>query len=396
MSTVYIDSTDPSSRCQETDPYYQERTMSAPIPDIEDFFRNSRYTVNPRLTQSSLLRPTQETKKLSMQFKRHLKKNTLPHELLNDFSLSIHTHLTEEEAVQEAARCLKCADAPCRKGCPTNIDVKAFITCIQSRNFYGAAQMILNQNPMGYTCGTLCMTSELCGGCCNLANTRAGSINISGLQEFAMQRYAAMRVPARVDPHVPPHLDARIALIGAGPASLSCATFLARLGYTHVTIFERQSFVGGLGSLEISRFRLPQQAVVWEVEQVQQLGVHFRLGQELGRDVTVQSLLEQDGYHAVFVGAGKVAPKTIEAFQGLTPRQGYYHSKEFLLNVSLASKSLPQTGAAPALSGRVLVLGGGDVATDCARSAFRLGADRVTLCLRRNVSHFRATPEEVA
>jgi dihydropyrimidine dehydrogenase (NADP+) len=315
--------------------------------------------------------------------------------------------MTEEEAVKEAARCLKCADAPCQKGCPANIDIKAFITCIQSRNFYGAAQMILNQNPIGATCSNLCMTSELCGGGCNLSNTQGGAINISGLQEFAMQRFADMQVPARVDPHYEGRYpDKRIALIGAGPSSLSCATYLARMGYTDVTIFERQEFAGGLASLEIPRFRLPQESIVWEVEQVKQLGVKFVYGKELGRDFTVSDLLKGDEsqsklddidkYDAVYLGVGKTVPKSIDAFNGLKLEHGYFHSKEFLTRVSLASKSLPGAVDPPELRGRVLVLGGGDVATDCARSAFRLGADRVTLCLRRNVSQFRATEEEVA
>ena len=385
--------------------------MSSPAADIEDLFK-PKYALNPRLTQS-VLRPTKETKKLSAQFKRNQKKNTLPHELKNDFSLAIHTHMTEEEAVKEAARCLKCADAPCQKGCPANIDVKAFITCIQSRNFYGAAQMILNQNPVGATCSNLCMTSELCGGGCNLSNTQGGAINISGLQEFAMQRFADMRVPARVQPEFQGRYpDKRIALIGAGPSTLSCATYLARFGYTNVTIFERQDFAGGLASLEIPRFRLPQQSIVWEIEQVKQLGVKFVYGKELGRDITVSDLLkgeeDQDiqsklddtdqfgAYDAVYLGVGKMSPKSIDAFEGLKIEQGYFDSKTFLTRVSLASKSLPRSQDPPELLGRVLVLGGGDVATDCARSAFRLGADRVTLCLRRNVSHFRATEEEVA
>eukprot|EP00049_Salpingoeca_infusionum_P017385 m.352751 g.352751 ORF g.352751 m.352751 type:complete len:997 (-) comp16608_c0_seq1:207-3197(-) len=368
---------------------------SPPVADIEDLFRDPQFSVNPRLSQKSVLRPTKETKRLNKLYKRNLPINTKPRELVNDFSLAIHSDLTEEEAVQEAARCLKCADAPCQKGCPSNIDIKAFITCIQSRNFYGAAQMILNQNPVGYTCGTLCMTSELCAGCCNLAKTRAGPINISGLQDFAMARYADMKVQARVDPRVQKRDDKKIALVGAGPSSLSCATFLARLGYTNVTILEKYPFGGGLASFEIPEFRLPQQSVLWEVEQVKQLGVKFEYEKSLGTDYTVKSLLE-DGYDAVYLGCGKMAPKMIDAFKGLKPEDGYYHSKEFLADAAFASKTLPVETPPPTLKGRVLVLGGGDVATDCARTAFRVGADRVTLCLRRNTACFRATEEEVA
>ena len=205
-----------------------------------------------------------------------------------------------------------------------------------------------------------------------------------------------MKIPARVDPSAKKHSEHKIALIGSGPSSLSCATFLARLGYTDVTIYERQRFGGGIASLEIPSFRLPQEAIVWEVEQVKQLGVKFVFGKELGTDFTVTTLLKDDEYDAVFIGTGKMSPATIDAFKGLTSEQGYYHSKKFLFDTSLASKTLPETGNPPRMKGRVLVLGGGDVATDCARSAFRLGADRVTLCIRRNISQFRATEEELA
>ena len=375
---------------------------SGTVVDMEDLFKDKQFAVQPRLLEKSHLRNSKETRKLQVLYKRNPKKNMAPKELLNDFSLSIHSNLTEEEAVQEAARCLKCADAPCQKGCPSNIDIKAFITCIQSRNFYGAAQMILNQNPVGYTCGKLCMTSELCAGCCNLAHTRAGAINISGLQDFAMQVYADMQVAARVDPSVKAIADKKIALIGAGPASLSCATFLARLGYTNVTIYEKYNFGGGLASIEIPEFRVPISSVLWEVEQVKQLNVKFVYETELGgggpNGLAVQSLLEKDGCDAVFLGNGKYVPITIDAFQGLGPEQGYYHSKEYLKDASLMSRDLSSPSSSDKTiqhNGRVLVLGGGDTATDCARTAFRLGADRVTLAIRRNTTQFRATSEEL-
>eukprot|EP00056_Hartaetosiga_gracilis_P022406 m.30195 g.30195 ORF g.30195 m.30195 type:complete len:994 (+) comp9622_c0_seq1:165-3146(+) len=368
---------------------------STSVFDIEDLFQDKQYTAQPRTRSKAGFRPSKRIEETHNGYKRNIPKNTAAEEELKyNFELAIHSDLTEEEAVQEAARCLKCADAPCQKGCPTDIDIKAFITCIQSRNWYGAAQIILSSNPVGYTCGSLCMTSELCGGCCNLEQTRAGAINISGLQDFALQQYAKMKIEPRVESHVP-KLGNKIALVGAGPSSISCATYLARLGYTNVVIYERYKYGGGLGSFEIPEFRLPQQSVLWEVEECKKIGVDIQYEKELGKDFTVKSLLEEDGFEAVFLGVGKMAPRRVNVFDGMTSDKGYFHSKEFLLQTSHASKNLDPPMEMPELHGRVVVLGGGDVATDCARTALRLGAKRVTMALRRNTTHFRATEEEV-
>eukprot|EP00055_Hartaetosiga_balthica_P016130 m.100279 g.100279 ORF g.100279 m.100279 type:complete len:997 (-) comp9043_c3_seq1:97-3087(-) len=368
---------------------------STSVFDIEDLFKDKQYTAQPRVRGKAGFRPSKMVHTSHNAYKRNIPKNTTEeNELMNNFELAIHSDMTEEEAVQEAARCLKCADAPCQKGCPTDIDIKAFITCIQSRNWYGAAQIILSSNPIGYTCGTLCMTSELCGGCCNLAQTRAGPINISGLQDFALQQYAKMKIEPRVEIDTPKRSN-KIAVIGAGPSSISCATFLARMGYTNVVIFERYKYGGGLGSFEIPEFRLPQISVLWEVEECRKMGVEFRYEKELGKDFTVKSLLEEDGFEAVYLGVGKMAPRRVNVFDDLVPEKGYYDSKEFLWRTAHASKNLEPPVDAPALHGRVVILGGGDVATDCARSALRLGAKRVTMALRRNTTHFRATEEEV-
>lgn len=315
-----------------------------------------------------------------------------------------HSTLSERGGLREAARCLKCADAPCEKSCPSQVDVKSFITSIANKNYYGAAKTIFSDNPVGISCGMVCPVSELCVGGCNLAAAEEGAINIGGLQHYATEAFMAMNIPQARDPSLPP-LDklpdsykAKIALVGCGPASISCATYLARLGYQDVTVFERDSFVGGISSSEIPAFRLPYEVVSYEVQLMKDLGVKVVTGKELGVDMTVESL-KKDGYKSVFVGVGLPTAKVAPVFEGLSMKQGFYTSKDFLPLAAAASKpEMKATGsfaAAPRLRGNVVVLGAGDTAFDCATSALRCGAERVYIVFRRGFPDIRACNEEV-
>ncbi|XP_009868200.1 PREDICTED: dihydropyrimidine dehydrogenase [NADP(+)]-like, partial [Apaloderma vittatum] len=216
--------------------------------------------------------------------------------------------------------CLKCADAPCQKSCPTNLDIKSFITSIANKNYYGAAKMILSDNPLGLTCGMVCPTSDLCVGGCNLYATEEGPINIGGLQQFATEVFKAMSIPQIRNPSLPPPEDmpeayqVKIALLGAGPASLSCASFLARLGYSNITIFEKQEYVGGLSwkyfttvfiyfsTSEIPQFRLPYDVVNFEAELMKDLGVKIIFNKGLAMDGMTLRTLKEDGYKVIFIG----------------------------------------------------------------------------------------------
>lgn len=162
--------------------------------------------------------------------------------LLNNFADVKHTTLSEQAALKEAARCLKCADAPCQLSCPTQIDVKSFISAIANKNYYGAAKQILSDNPVGLSCGMVCPTSDLCVGGCNAAATEGGAINIGGLQHFAVETFKAMQVEQTKAPGVGAY-DAPVAIVGCGPASVSAATYLARLGYSNVTVYERDEYL---------------------------------------------------------------------------------------------------------------------------------------------------------
>ena len=186
--------------------------------------------------------------------RKHWKRKVEKGPLLKNFMDAKHTTLSEAGAISEAHRCLKCADAPCQKSCPTSIDIKSFISSIGTKNYYGAAKQILSDNPIGLSCGMVCPTSDLCAGGCNVAATEQGAINIGGLQGFATETFMRMNVKQTRDPALPTpaRADAQIAIVGCGPSAVSAATFLARLGYNNITCYEKETdFVGGLSSSEI-------------------------------------------------------------------------------------------------------------------------------------------------
>ncbi|XP_036907254.1 dihydropyrimidine dehydrogenase [NADP(+)] isoform X1 [Sturnira hondurensis] len=373
--------------------------LSKDAPDIE-----SLLALHPRTQTHAALRSTSAKKADKQHWKRNPDKNCPGCEKLeNNFDDIKHTTLGERGALREAMRCLKCADAPCQKSCPTNLDIKSFITSIANKNYYGAAKMIFSDNPLGLTCGMVCPTSDLCVGGCNLYATEEGPINIGGLQQFATEVFKAMNIPQIRNPGLPPPdkmpeaYAARIALFGAGPASVSCASFLARLGYSDITLFEKQEYVGGLSSSEIPQFRLPFDVVNFEVELMKDLGVKINCGRSLStNDMTLQTL-KAEGYKAAFIGIGLPEANKDPIFEGLTREQGFYTSKDFLPLVAKASKAGMCTchSPLPSIRGTVIVLGAGDTAFDCATSALRCGARRVFVVFRKGFVNIRAVPEEV-
>lgn len=370
--------------------------LSKELPDIENLLR-----LNPTIKPYSNLVPSAETKKNKQHWKRNSdRKCTTCPTLTKNFDDIKHTTLSERGALREAARCLKCADAPCQKSCPTQIDVKSFITSIANKNYYGAAKAILSDNPLGLTCGMVCPTSDLCVGGCNLHATEEGAINIGGLQHFAVDVFMKMGISQTLDPNtkpLPKGGNMKIALIGGGPASVSCACFLARLGYKDITVYEKEKYFGGLSSSEIPQYRLPYDVVQFEIDLVKNLGVKFINGRKLSsQDITVDGLMK-DGNAAVFLGIGLPEPKLVPIFKGLNQEMGFYTSKDFLPLVSKGSKRglCACKGSLPELAGAVVVLGAGDTAFDCATSALRCGARRVYVVFRKGFSNIRAVPEEV-
>jgi dihydropyrimidine dehydrogenase (NADP+) len=221
------------------------------------------------------------------------------------------------------------------------------------------------------------------------------------LQQFATEMFKMMKIPQVLSPDLPKDLGSsyqtKIALLGCGPASISCATFLARLGYSDLTIFEKSQSIGGLSSSEIPQYRLPYEVVDFEIQLMKDLGVKIENGRSLGlQDITLKGLKEQ-GFEGVFVGIGLPHAKKIPIFQKLDQTMGFYTSKDFLPKVSAASKPgmCKCKSSLPSLYGNVIVLGAGDTAFDCATSALRCGARRVYVVFRKGFNNVRAVPEEM-
>ncbi|KFM57333.1 Dihydropyrimidine dehydrogenase [NADP(+)], partial [Stegodyphus mimosarum] len=363
--------------------------LSIDPPDIENIL-----ALNPRIYSRASVLPSIQTKVQKKHWKRNPdKKCWTCRPLKKNFDDIKHTTLSERGALREANRCLKCADAPCQKGCPTQLDIKAFISCIATKNYYGAAKIILSDNPAGLSCGMVCPTSDLCVGGCNLYATEEGPINIGGLQQFAVETFKKMKLPQIKDPDlfangdVPDSYRSKIAIIGCGPEG--------RLGYTDITVFEKEKYIGGLSSSEIPQYRLPYDVIQFEIDLMKDLGVKVECNKSLGRDFTLSSLKEE--YKAVFLGIGLPEPHVTPMFANFKVENGFYTSKTFLPAVAKASKAgmCACKQQLPQLYGNVIVLGAGDTAFDCATSAIRCGARKVFVVYRKGTANIRAVPEEV-
>ncbi|KAK2953513.1 putative Dihydropyrimidine dehydrogenase [Blattamonas nauphoetae] len=309
----------------------------------------------------------------------------------------VRTMLNYEEGIEEAKRCMYCVDAPCSIGCPTRLDVPEFTHAIAQGNFYAAAQIMYTDNPLAWTCGLLCPCDVNCGGSCNLANTARGAIHIDALQCLAAESLMHMRLPQIRDPSIVelPQHNVPIALIGSGPASLSCATFLARAGFKNITIYEKNGFPGGVPAWEIPEFRIPYYVTRFEVKMVEDLGVNIVYNKALGTDITIEGL-QAAGNEAIFIGTGLPIPRKDQAFTEAYKCPNVFESKTFLQTFAKATKPgmSPEKVDMPKMHGSVVVFGAGDVASDCCQAAFRCGAQFVTLVTRRGLIDVRMNEEE--
>ena len=297
----------------------------------------------------------------------------------------------EETAVAEAGRCLHCKVPQCRKGCPVQVNIPEFIAHIKERDFDRAISVIKESNSLPAVCGRVCPQENQCEKYCILAK-KGESVAIGRLERFAADTYMAKN--ETVQP-VKVAADAqKVAVIGSGPAGLTCAGDLAKLGY-RVTVFEALHTAGGVLSYGIPEFRLPKEKVVRkEISTLEQLGVKIELNAVAGRLFTVDELMENEGFDAVFVGTGAGLPR----FQNIPGEglNGVYSSNEFLTRCNLMKAYLFPEYTTPIQVGKqVAVIGGGNVAMDAARTALRLGAEHVYIVYRRSEAELPARKEEV-
>src|SRR5215467_2551961 len=275
-----------------------------------------------------------------------------------------------QEAVVEANRCLFCFDAPCIQACPTGINIPGFIRKISTGNLRGAARTILSANILGASCARVCPTEVLCEGACVVLDREGDPVKIGRLQRYATDYVHEKKIQVL---NTPTKKSGKgVAIIGGGPAGLSCAAELAQLGHEPV-IFEKKPQAGGLNTYGIAYYKMTPQASLLEVEMIKDLGVEFRCGVEVGKDVSIAELEKQ--FAAIFIGIGL----------GTGPQLGI--PGEELPEVIGALEFIERIHSHPlhtvAVGHRVAVVGGGNTAIDAVTQAKRLGADKAVLIYRR-------------
>ena len=294
----------------------------------------------------------------------------------------------KEEAMEEASRCLNCKNAKCVKGCPVSINIPAFVHEVKEGNFAEAYKIISQSSALPAVCGRVCPQETQCEGVC-IRGVKGEAVSIGKLERFvadwAKENGIKPEAPAQKNGH-------KIAVIGSGPSGLTCAGDLAKMGYD-VTIFEALHQPGGVLVYGIPEFRLPKDKVVKEeVENVKSLGVKIETNVIIGKSTTIDELLEKGGFEAVFIGSGAGLPM----FMGIPGEvsNGVFSANEYLTRSNLM-KAFREDYDTPIKTGKkVIVVGGGNVAMDAARTALRLGAE-VHIVYRRSEEELPARREEV-
>ena len=319
-----------------------------------------------------------------------LKKNEMPVQdpmIRNGNFLEVALGYTEEQAVNEAERCLNCKNKPCVAGCPVAIDIPAFITKIKERDFEGAYQIIAKSSALPAVCGRVCPQETQCESKC-VRGIKGEPVAIGRLERFVADWHNAHSTEAPVAPISNGH---KCAIIGAGPSGLTCAGDLARMGY-EVTIFEALHLAGGVLVYGIPEFRLPKKIVQREIDNLKALGVKVETNVVVGRTIEIDELFAM-GYESIFIGSGAGLPN----FMNIPGEnlKGVYSANEFLTRVNLMKAYRPDSDTPIKDCKNVAVVGGGNVAMDAARSAKRLGAENVYIVYRRGMEELPARKEEV-
>ena len=293
----------------------------------------------------------------------------------------------EETALAEAQRCLNCKNQPCVEGCPVNIHIPEFIARVKEGKYEEAYQMINLTSSLPAVCGRVCPQERQCESKCTMG-IRFEPVGIGRLERFVADYHNALEDVVIEKPESNGH---KVAVVGSGPSGLTCAGDLAKKGY-EVTVFEALHRAGGVLVYGIPEFRLPKRIVAKEIDALKKLGVDVQTNVVIGKTLTIEELFEM-GYEAVFVGSGAGLPNFMnvpgESYKGV------YSANEFLTRSNLM-KAYENDPVTPIMKGgKVAVVGGGNVAMDAARTALRLGADKVYIVYRRSLEELPARKEEV-
>lgn len=295
---------------------------------------------------------------------------------------------TKEMAMEEAKRCLNCKKTPCMSGCPVNVPIPEFIGKVAEGDFEAAYQVITRENALPAICGRVCPQEKQCEGNC-VRGVKGEPVGIGRLERFVADYHMANK--KKVENNIEKN-GKKVAVVGSGPAGITCAGELAKKGY-EVTVFEALHKAGGVLSYGIPEFRLPKDLVAKEIDNVKELGVKIETNVVVGRSITVDELL-QDGYDAVFIGSGAGLPRFLRI-----PGEnllGVYSANEFLTRVNLMKGyKFPEVPTPVKVGKNVAVVGAGNVAMDAARTAKRLGAENVYIVYRRGEDELPARKEEI-
>ena len=319
-----------------------------------------------------------------------LKKNEMPAQepdVRNKNFKEVALGYSRETAVDEANRCLNCKNKPCVGGCPVNIDIPAFIQKVQQEDFSGAYDVIAKSSSLPAVCGRVCPQESQCEGKC-VRGIKGDPVGIGRLERFVADWHNEHDSVTVSKPESNGH---KVAVIGAGPAGLTCAGDLAKLGYD-VTIYEALHLAGGVLVYGIPEFRLPKDIVSKEIDGLKALGVTINTNTVIGKTITVDELFEQ-GYESIFIGSGAGLPR----FMGIPGEnlKGVYSANEFLTRTNLMKAYNENSDTPVQRAKNVAVVGGGNVAMDAARCAKRLGAENVYIVYRRGEAEMPARNEEI-